>query len=247
MSRVNYKLISNEEAVPVFKSDLFKERSDKHFVAISLGYGLYPKSCDRELFFNYLCLRKNVYIDQTGMIGKKYEMSDGTEIDDDDSRSYHIVVAENRGDGQVAFLGCLRLIIKNRDNANPLPVEVFFPELYRDNPLPLGSIEISRFISRAEKGSGHNYKIIMSMMQMSFNVIEHYKVTGLYGVIEEDLEKSLQKFGNGLVKRIASPKFVPEYNDYNIGIKLDVRALSAYLNSNSNAMNSKFDSGKLFF
>ncbi len=222
MARVNYKLISNKEAVPVFKHSLFLDKPNTRFATIYLGYGLYPDGRDRTLFLNYLRLRKNVYVDQTGMLSSDVALSDGSEEDDDDNRSAHIVVLENRGSGKIALLGCLRLILKT-DEPQKLPIEDFYSEIFDNNPIPVNSVEASRFVSRADIGKD-NYEIILSLFKMAMSYIDRHKVREAYGVIEEELERAMLKFGN-FFERIAEPKMVKEYNDTNLGIKLNLDAM----------------------
>lgn len=226
MSRVNYKLISNKKAVPVFKSNLFSKHKDRRFVAISLGFGLYPKDCDERLFFNYLRLRKNVYVDQTGMLDNSVVLDDNTEVDDDDDRSLHIVVVENRGGNRVAVVGCQRLIIR-QDN-RPLPVEVFYPEIFSHGSRNNDSAEVSRYISRVEKGYGYNYEILSVMAKIMLSYASQHKIRHIYGVIEEELEQAFKK-ARFPFRRIADPKIVEEYNDYNLGIEIDIRKYSFLL------------------
>ena len=227
MSRVNYKLISNKEAVPVFKSNIFSKHKDKQFVAIPLGFGVYPKGCDKNLFLNYLRLRKNVYVNQTGMLDEDVVLSDNTEVDDDDHRSFHMVVAENQGDGSVAIIACQRLITKQ--DGKQLPIEAFFPEAFYHTQHSEYSIEVSRYISRAKKGYGYNFQVLSIMAKMMMNYVSQHNIKHIYGVIEEDLEKAFKK-AKLPFKRIAEPKIVEEYNDYNLGIEINIKKYNFLLN-----------------
>ena len=221
MSRVNYKLISNEEAVPVFNSELFLRHNDKRFVAVPLGFGFYPEGCDKKLFLNYLRLRKNVYVDQTGMLDENVTLDDGTEVDDDDNRSFHVAVFENLGNNNVAAVGCQRLITKI--DGKPLPIEIFYPEKFLKNSNNnKDSIEVSRYISRVKKGRGYNYEVLSIMAKTMMDYVKRNNIKHVYGVIEEDLERAFKK-AKFPFKRIADPKIVEEYNDYNLGIEIDVK------------------------
>ncbi len=216
--RVNNQFISNEQAVPVVQSGLFQNTKNKRFATILFGEGCPPSGSDPLLFEGYLKLRKNVYVDQTGMLNQSEVLPSGFEIDSDDKRSIHIAVFENLGDDSVGVLGCLRLIIKR--DTEVLPIEIFYPEVFVE-AAPKNSTELSRFISRAEKGKGDNFKIIMSLFNAALSYANENDICKAYGVIEPELEESLKRFGFSFT-RIAEPKMVEDYNDYNVGIEIDL-------------------------
>ncbi|MGI6699353.1 MAG: acyl-homoserine-lactone synthase [Christensenellales bacterium] len=218
MSTYN-KFIRNDEVVPVIFNDLFKGADNKRFATIMFGFGSQPKGINHSLFLGYLSLRKNVYVNQTGILDASEEFASGTESDKDDSRSAHIAVFENRGSGKVAVIGCLRLIIKQ--DKRPLPIEEFYPEVFGRKPIAAGNVEMSRFISRAEKGKGDNYHIIMSLFGISLNYALQNGVSFAYGVIETKLWHAMQSFST-VSKKIGELKMIEEYNTENIGIEMNI-------------------------
>ena len=146
MSSVSNKHISNREAVPVFETDIFADEQDKRFalgIFDSSSLGRYSHS---SVLYNYLKLRSNVYINQTGMLPESSRRLDNTELDVDDERSVHLVVLENKI-GKAALFACMRLIEKK---TSPLPIENYFPESF-DIEAPVNSVEVSRFIVRHEQ------------------------------------------------------------------------------------------------
>lgn len=218
MSTYN-KFIGNDKAVPIVSNDLFNGADNMRFATILFGLGAHPKGVDQSLFSGYLSLRKNVYVDQTGILDASEEFDAGTESDRDDSRSVHIAVFENHGDGKVAVIGCLRLIVKQ--DKEPLPIEVFYPEVFEQKPVKVGDVEMSRFISRAEKGKGDNYHIIMSLFGSSLNYALQNGISFAYGVIETKLWHAMQSLSS-VSKKIGELKMIEEYNTENIGIAMDI-------------------------
>lgn len=215
MSSANNRFISNEEAVPVIKTDLFAGHEDSRFAIAVYNSDLinnYPSDVIQQA---YLRFRKNVYVDQTGMLDKDVVRGDGIEIDVDDERSTHFVVIENLL-GKVAVFACMRLITKNFES-DVLPIEDFFPEAFLD-PAVDGSVEVSRFIVRhnnARVGLDARSKLVLTSLA---HVAEH-NLGPIFGVVEPEFERGI--LGMRLpIRRIAESKLVLEYNDENLGIEI---------------------------
>lgn len=223
LSSVHKKIISNKQAVPVFQHDLFRDSLESKFATVNLGHGLYPNGVDPTLFKGYLRLRKNVYVDQTEMLDSSVVLPDGIEIDDDDGRSEHFMVAENIGLGEIAIVACLRAIVKY--DKEKLPIEEFFPEEFsQSSACEAGPIaEISRFISKANSLTD-SLRSIASLFNTALAYVDRSGIDSVYAVVEEPLEKILSKFGAPSV-RMASPKMVREYNDVNLGVKINTDAM----------------------
>ncbi|MGI6612013.1 MAG: acyl-homoserine-lactone synthase [Candidatus Nanosyncoccaceae bacterium] len=217
MSTYN-KFISNTKAVPIISGNLF-EGHNKRFATVLFGLGLHPNGSDEGLFNGYLSLRKNVYVDQTGILDASEKYDSGLESDEDDRRSVHIAVFENRGNNQVAVVGCLRLIVKK--DRSLLPIEEFYPEVFEQDPIAVGDVEMSRFISRAEKGKGDNYKIIMSLFRAALSWALQNKTSFAYGVIETRLARAMRSFSSAF-KKVGQLRMIKEYNTKNIGIVIDL-------------------------
>ena len=197
--------------------DVFKFSSESRYAAMNLGYGFYPETARADIFQSYLRFRKNVYVDQTHMLDESVVRDDGTEHDEDDSRSDHFVVLENRGIGETAVVACMRLI--NRTEDLPLPVEKYYPEAFVDpvNAVQQG-VESSRFVSKTGR-----LGTVTNLFGATFAFADNNQRGGIYGVVEEALEASLRRFG-AESERIAEPKFLQEYNDVNVGIKINHKA-----------------------
>lgn len=217
---VSNRLIPNSEATPVVETDVFNDFSSRRFALIAFGLG--TRNGD-PLFDSYLKLRANVYVYQTGMLKEDALRIDGTELDKDDYRSSHFLVLENRI-GSTAAVACMRAIEKSEHNPAPLPIEGFFPELFEDGPaIPL-SVEVSRFISCLDEGS-QQMVAILELFKSGLARLRKNKLGPVYGVVETELIESLVFFGAPPV-RVAEPRYVKEYSDNNVGVEIDVGAIS---------------------
>lgn len=127
MSSAGNRYLTNKEAVPLVSGDVFSNHEDKRFALGVFSHDDILSYESNPLVKGYLQLRANVYIDQTKMLENKKKRPDGTELDEDDERSMHFVVFENRID-RVAVFACMRLIEKIADRDSKLPsimVETF--------------------------------------------------------------------------------------------------------------------------
>lgn len=204
--------------LPIIESDIFKDEMESQFATIDLGYGMYPNGVEPAVFNGYLRFRKDVYSDE-GILSLDGLDDAGIEHDEDDNRAEHFIVAENRGLGGVAIVACMRLIEKN--NGDPLPIERFYPEVFGFSPSPQGSVEVSRFISRAD-GIINMLNCVRRLFKDALRYYDEQRFPGpAYGVVEEDLEKALIKFGAPST-RIADIKRIELYNSDNVGIEIDV-------------------------
>ncbi len=218
MSSANKKYISPQEAIPIVKSDVFLNNDRDRYALSVIGAQDVLSYQPGSIAHGYLQLRANVYIDQTNMLEDSNRLPDGAELDDDDERSSHFVILENRGLGRVAVIACMRLIVKEIDKSANLPIEEFFPEAFSQEA-PLKSAEVSRLISCHENAK---IKRMANFAVMSAGVAYAIKndLEPVYGVIEPILETFLKRVKLPIT-RIADPKNLEEYNDDNLGIEID--------------------------
>lgn len=216
---VSNRFIPNHEATPEFDSNIFNDFPEKRFALVCLGRNM-GKEVDEDIFQNYLRLRANVYVYQTGMLPDVAVRQDGTESDKDDERSSHFVVVENRLLGRVAAVSAMRLIEKDMRNADNLPIEEFFPEGFRETSAsPLGSVEVSRLISCIDD-KPEQIRSLFELFKTGLARVNQEDLGPVYGVVEEELENSLAFLG-APPRRIAEPKHIEEYNDKNVGVEID--------------------------
>lgn len=166
----------------------------------------------------YLRLRANVYIDQTHILGVEARRKDGSETDGDDKRSMHYLVTQ-REMGSVAAFGCMRLIQKTASANAKLPVEESFPEVFSSSPVPLGGIEVSRFIVRHDNRRANDEARSNLLMSALAQTHESGQVSA-YAVVEPLFERHLLRLGVP-VERVSDLKWIDEYDDYNAAIRID--------------------------
>ena len=224
MSRID-AAISNEMVIPrVSAGELFVAREGTPFVMgmLAVGDDIIPGR--EELHHGYLQLRANVYARQTRMIGEDEVRADGTESDIDDARSVHWGIFEqDAADSETArVIGSIRVIKKTDVHPRPLPIEDFFPDTF-DAPVPMGGVEISRYIAR------HEDRRVQAQLSTPLfaAVVGHVNAHDLgpaYGVVEPPVERLLMKHGVPM-QRVADPVFVPEYSADNLGFEADLRLM----------------------
>lgn len=232
--------IPNEQVIPRFETDVFNENPDAQFMFGKIAVGSTVVPGFEDVYDNYLRLRARVYAHQTGMISVERVRDDGTETDEDDVRSVHMAVVENMG-SHARVVGSMRIIEKSLTNPEELPIHDFFGKVLDRSGLVevvensnVQATEISRYICRHE-----DRKVQRTIKWPLFKLaVGHIMATAdkapTYAVVEEFLERDLRINGVSL-DRIAEPKFVPEYNDANLAVKIDVPDLAVKLGIDGNA------------
>ena len=137
-------------------------------------------------------LRANVYIDEEGFLTPDQRHSDGGEYDEFDERSAQLAVVENTPDLK-RVVGASRLIFK-QNAADLLPVEVLYPEYFRDQPVEIGAVEGSRLIAlHPERKEQH--KIALANIRAMDLFALHSGAPAIYGVAESKLLRTLSRMG----------------------------------------------------
>ena len=201
----------------------------------------------------YGILRAKTYIDLTQMLGPEFRNSQGADWNLDDARSDHFVTVErvsadddtvretvyhhNIESDENGFVfrlpNCLRVIKKSALHPGKLPIEEFFPEAI--NPLnnkstfpaPIGSVELSRKIALHEEPRT-KAALSMPMFTEAIKYGIRNNLGPAYATVEEFYETIFRKQGFPVV-RIADPKYVGEYADDNLGIKINYLRLAGML------------------
>lgn len=231
------KNISNEAALPLvglsrkdspeaipfaLSTDVFKDHPHSRFALGVLSRSVAPPEGYNDLFTAYLQLRANVYVDQKAILDLESKRDDGTEVDDDDKRSSHLVAVENRGT-HAAVISSMRVIEKTETNPEPLPIEAFFNDVL-DEPVAIGGNEISRYIHRLDDRKAAS-QVRSGLFVASLALINKNELSPTLAIVEDDLEASLLRYGVPL-ERITEPRWIDEYNSTNIGIKIDTKAFA---------------------
>lgn len=200
------------------QSVIFEERPDETYATINLGHG--NDSVDDDLFTAYGRLRAEKYIREKEFLdASALDPVSGVERDEDDRRSQHFAVFENKGSGYVQAIACMRLILK--DDQTPLPIELFFPDGFRGAPAGQGSYEVSRLISCIRSP----IQQLGSLASMVTNAVAYVGAEGYdgaaYAVIERSLEHQLKYVYNTPPTQIATPRYLDKYRSENLGVTID--------------------------
>lgn len=196
--------------IPVVESKVFIDYPDVRFAIGEVAVnGVIVNGYDNE-FAGAAQLRANTYL-SSGFI-KSDELDDnGTELDQNDSRSAHFVVLERTAKASEArVVGNMRLVMKRPEAPTPLPVETYFPEIFSDDPLPTNSVEVSRLIAR------HEDPRIQSLLKWplfiaGYKYVEHNHLGPVYGLLSPALTRQL-RMQHIPVSAIAAEKYVEAIN-----------------------------------
>jgi len=176
----------------------------------------------------YGLLRGNVYAHEKHYMAVAELNADGTETDRDDPRSVHFGLFENSSTG-VRAVGATRLIIKEADDAGPLPIEEHYPYIFETAAAPKGSLEVSRLISRHE--SPHiQRKLKWLLFAVSAAYIVENQLGPVYGILEQSIEVALHREGMPMIT-LGEPVLIEEFNSVNVPIRIDMTSLEDRLTS----------------
>ena len=220
----------NNQLIPVVESKVF---IDRPYIRFAIGEvavnGTIVNSYDNE-FFGAAQLRVNTYLSREFV--KIDELDDnGTELDQNDSRSAHFVVLERAAVASMArVVGNMRLVIKSPDNPAPLPVESFYPEVFSENPLPIGSVEVSRLIAR------HEDLRVQSLLKWplfiaGYKYVEHNKLGPVYGLLTPALTRRLRMQHIPISAITEKPKYIEAINATKQPVIIDVPLLKSAIDA----------------
>lgn len=227
VSSAHNKFISNQEAIPVIRTDIF-DGDDNALLAIARVDTEDVIAGSHPIALGYSQLRANVYIDQTGMIDPIHRRPDGGEHDDDDLRSLHLVGLENLRDGAAAVIASMRLIQKSVDHPAKLPIEDLFAEEFSGRELGYGSFEVSRWIARHDNT---RYQLLSKAAVTNTGLahaVEH-NWGPCFAIVEPRVARTVNRSTGGAVSQVTAPRLIAEYNDVNLGIHVDLPTFAAHV------------------
>lgn len=179
-----------EFVLPAVETNVFDMDPDAHIWVGKVAVGnLVLMPAEAKAFHQ---LRANVYIDEAGFLPEASRSEDGGEYDADDLRSTHFVVVENRQETK-RVVGGVRLIEK-RDEEDLLPAERYFPEAFTTKPAEVGSVEISRLISRNPNQALQSLVSLASIRAIDLHAVAN-NVPNSYAVVERPMQKWLRIIG----------------------------------------------------
>lgn len=207
----------------IVPAELFVNNSDAQFWLGTVATGN-VMHIPEPYYDGLMRFRGSVYVDELRFLGRNSLDSKGREIDEYDDHSVEIAVIEHDpiSSDTAEVVGSTRLILKSEADQE-LPIEHYFPELFSDGPLSVGSVEVSRFIARhPEKEKQHS--IMKALLRtITLHSVEN-DVDSLYFMIEKPLV-TLFKYLHIPMELIGEPKNVPELNGVLYPIRSDPRKM----------------------
>lgn len=163
---------------------------------------------DTEKFDAIAQFRANVYVHQLAFLPPESVDAQGRETDIDDKRSTQFMIIENATtDTEPRVVGSGRLIHK-RTAEDTLPIEGYFPEVFKDNPIEPTAVEVSRFIARHENKQVQRFISLSAIRAMNLEITSN-DFPGTYCMIEKPLLRLLSKIGLSL-DVLGEPKDIEE-------------------------------------
>lgn len=214
--------ISNQEIIPVIESSIFVGQELAHLAVgiIAIGNKITP-GYENE-YKGYALLRGNVYAHQRNYMPISDLNDDGTETDPDDARAVHFAVFENSSN-RTRVVGAMRLIVKDRQDDLPLPIEQHYPDAFSSGPATAQSSEVSRLIGRHESGRVQSaLKWLIFSAGVSYG--KEHNLGPIYGAVERSLFRGLGMAGVP-VEALGEPVFVEEFNSSKLPIRIDIAGL----------------------
>lgn len=157
-----------------------------------------------------------------GYLHEGMRVTAGGEFDDEEDCAVHLLALKRTEPDAGLAIGGMRCLIKEEQRT--LPVERYFPDAFKDAPAPARAIETSRLIV-VETDSSSQREIMVNLFAIAYaemlRRVGPFRYT--YGVIGEDLERTLPRFAGLPVRRISDEVPVP-YGTSDIAIKADMAA-----------------------
>ncbi len=174
------------EHLPVVENggEIFKEHPRAQYY-ISLC-ALNGAQIEPDIFLAARQLRANKYMD-LGWLSEQSRDSDGGEHDNDDLRSAEFAIVSNDDDA-ARVIATQRLIMKDSEMEEPLPVERFFPEIH----VAAGEGEYSRLISDS-KDKRERSLASLACYRTACHFMNNRDYKGGYATVEDYLFRVLNK------------------------------------------------------
>lgn len=212
--------IKNEHIIPSVESSVFSERPDARYALGILAENDKSRLGLESAYSGYYDLRVGTYVLQTGQLTQGDIADDGTDRDHDDMRSIAFGLIENLGHNQ-RVIGTMRLIVKGREgkDAEPLPVEHDWPEVFETSPARADSFEVSRLIARHEDAKiQQRTKLNLYTAGLSYAMNHH--LGPAYAIVESWFARDLGR--TMPTQQIGEPKYVEKYLDDNLALEIDL-------------------------
>lgn len=215
--------------IPVIESDVFKEHESARFAIGTIAIGSEIVANRTSEFYGAADLRARVYVNK-GFVKPSELDEKGTELDENDERSVHFAILERIAsvDSLARVVGNMRLIVKSYANDDALPVEYYYPEVFRGRA-PIGSTEVSRLICRHED-STVQAALKWPLFIAGLKYVDKNNLGPVYGLLEPALASSLV-MQRVPVAQLAAAKYVPAINATKQPVEIDVSRLKDVVDS----------------
>jgi hypothetical protein len=209
--------------IPVIESEVFTGGDHARFAVGVVAVGSSIVENYQQEFIGAADLRAKTYIDK-GFVSESDLDEQGTELDKNDDRSVHFVILERvvAAHSLARVVGNMRLIVKDDINNADLPVESFYPDIFRQS-VSVGSTEVSRLICRHED-STIQAALKWPLFIGGVKYVLQKNLGPVYGLLEPELASSLimQRVP---VKALADARYIPDINATKQPIEVDVMKL----------------------
>lgn len=174
----------------------------------------------RNIFESAAIFRGGVYLN-LGYVSPEQVDELGREIDSDDSRSIHFSAIEripgvNPNNSRI--IGTSRLILKDSAH-NRLPIEKYFPEIFKDLPAAVGTVEVSRLIAHHEDGR-IQHRTALSLIRAMTHFSINRGIKADYCMVEEPLLRFLNSQAIP-TEVIGKPKEITEQGGILFPVKIE--------------------------
>lgn len=171
-------------------------------------------------------LRAKTYLDK-GFISED-DLDDGKELDENDPRSVHFVMLEKTATASLArVVGNARLIIKSEENPTSLPLENYRKDVFDENPIPIGGVEVSRLIAVHEDAHIQN-SLKWPFFVAGQKYMDIHQLNPVYGLMTPALTRLLRMQGIPVSAK-GDALHIPEINATKQPVSINMSVLKKFI------------------
>lgn len=215
---------------PIIESKVFVDNYQSRFALGKVAINNVVLNNYENEFNGAAQLRANTYL-ESGFISADDLDEDGTELDVNDySRSVHFVMLERTATASLArVIGNMRLIIKSQENSTPLPLENYREDIFNENPVPIGGVEVSRLIVAHEDARIQN-ALKWPLFVAGQKYIDNQQLNPVYGLMTPALTRLL-RLQHIPVSAVAEAKYIEEINATKQPVSINMAVLKRLVSS----------------
>lgn len=212
-----------DKLIPTIESKAFAESHQSRFALgkVAVDGVIVP---GREAEYDGIArLRASTYL-ESGFITIDDLGDDGTELDKNDLRSVHFAILERTAVSSLArVVGNMRLVIKSDESPTPLPLEEYRMDYFKDKPMPVGGVEVSRLIAMHEDANIQN-SLKWPLFVAGYKYVEDNELGPVCGLMTPALTRLLrmQKIP---VSAMTDAKYIDEINTSKQPVSINLKTL----------------------